>query len=109
MLRRIIGRARNMLVTADGKRFWPGFGLRGLTEELHIRQHQLAQKTYDLIEARLVVDTPLNAMQEERLRNQLLSRAPRGFRVEIVYRDVIPRSTGGKFEDFICEVEPRPA
>lgn len=109
VLRRIIGRTRNMLVTADGKRLWPGFGLRGLTEELRIRQHQLVQKTYDLIEMRLVVESPLDTMQEERLRNQLLSRAPRGFRVEIVYRDAIPRSAGGKFEDFVCEVEPRSA
>lgn len=107
-LNRIIGRARNMLVLANGERFWPNFGLRGLTEELRIRQHQLVQKTVELIEARLVVAAPLDAAQEDRLRRQLLSRSPPGFRVEVVYCDMIARSAGGKFEDFVSEVEYRP-
>lgn len=108
VLLRIIGRVRNMLVLANGKRFWPGFGLRGLTGELRIRQHQLVQKTCELIEVRLVVEAPLDAMQEGRLRKQLLSKLPPEFRVNIVYRDAIPRSAGGKFEDFISEVEHPP-
>ncbi len=106
-LSRIIGRARNMLLMADGGQFWPAFGLRGLTETLRIRQHQIVQKTFDLIEARLVVEVPLDESQEYQLRTRLLSRAPPGFRMEIVYCDAIQRSAGGKFEDFICEVRGR--
>lgn len=108
VLLRIIGRVRNMLVMSNGKHFWPGFGLRGLTEELRIRQHQLVQRTFELIEVRLVVDAPLDAGQEGRLRKQLLSKLPPEFRVDVVYCDVIPRSAGGKFEDFVSEVEYRP-
>ncbi len=108
-LSRIIGRVRNMLVMANGKRFWPGFGLRGLTGELRIRQHQLVQKSRELIEVRLVADAPLDAAQEGRLRRQLLSKLPPEFRVNVVYCDAIPRSAGGKFEDFVSEVEHPPA
>jgi phenylacetate-CoA ligase len=104
VIQRILGRMRNMLVLADGRRYWPSFGLRGLSTELGIRQHQLVQKSFDLIEARLVVDAPLDAAREERLRRQLLSRAPAGFRIEFIYCADIPRSASGKFEDFISEV-----
>ncbi len=104
VINRILGRMRNMLVLADGRRYWPSFGLRGLSTELGIRQHQLVQKSHDLIEARLVVDAPLDAASEERLRRQLLSRAPEGFRIEFSYCASIPRGPGGKFEDFISEV-----
>ena len=71
-----------MLRLANGKRFWPSFGLRGLSRELGIRQHQLVQKSFDRIEARLVVDVPLDAAQETRLRNQLVSSLPAGFSAE---------------------------
>jgi phenylacetate-CoA ligase len=105
VMTRILGRQRNMLRLADGKRFWPSFGLRGLSRELGIRQHQLVQKSFDRIEARLVVDVPLDAAQEERLRKQLLSCVPAGFEVAFSYCAEIPRSAGGKYEDFISEVD----
>ena len=104
VLRRIVGRTRNMLVTADGGRFWPMFGMRIATDFAPVIQHQFVQKTYDLIEARLVTAIPLTSAQEERLRALILSRLPRGFRVRFAYRDSIPRSAGGKFEDFFSEV-----
>lgn len=105
VLSRIIGRVRNMLVLANGERSWPSFGLRRIAAKLNIRQHQLVQKTLGLIEARLVVAAPLDAAQERWLREQLLSQMPPGFRVDIVYPDAIPRSAGGKFEDFVSEVD----
>jgi phenylacetate-CoA ligase len=97
VLARILGRERNMFVLANGKRFWPSFGLRGLSRELGIRQHQLVQKSFELIEARLVVDAPLDAAQEARLRRHLLSFVPEGFRAEFSYCTEIPRSASGKF------------
>lgn len=108
VLNRILGRERNMLQLANGKRYWPSFGLRGLSRELGIRQHQMVQKSYELIEARLVVAAPLNATQEDRLRVQLLSCLPAGFRVELTYCADIPRSASGKFEDFLSEVAAPP-
>lgn len=104
VLRRIVGRTRNTLVTADGGRYWPLFGMRSATDFAPIVQHQFVQKTYDLIEARLVTATPLTAQQEDRLRGLILSRLPDGFRVQFAYCDRIARSAGGKFEDFFSEV-----
>ena len=104
VLRRIVGRVRNTLVTADGRRYWPMFGMRTATDFAPVIQHQFVQKAWDLIEARLVTAAPLTAAQEDKLRGLILSRLPDGFRVRFEYRDRIERSAGGKYEDFICEV-----
>lgn len=104
VLKRIIGRVRNMLVTADGRRYWPVLGARALVESAPIRQYQLVQKTVDRIEARLVVASPLTPAQQEGVHTHILSRLPPGLQLELVYCDNIPRSAGGKFEDFISEV-----
>jgi len=104
VMRRVAGRVRNMLVNAAGERYWPAFGTRSFTRIAPIRQCQLAQIEYDLVEARLVTEAPLSAAQEQGLRGLILSRLPPGFRVGFVYRDQIARGAGGKYEDFVCEI-----
>jgi phenylacetate-CoA ligase len=106
VLNRIIGRVRNMLVTAAGERYWPAIGSRSFSDVAPILQYQLRQMEFDLIEARLVTAAPLTAAQEHGLRQLLLSRLPPGFRVTLAYCDQIPRSAGGKYEDFVCEISP---
>jgi phenylacetate-CoA ligase len=104
VLRRILGRVRNTLVTADGKRYWPAFGTRTLLSAAPIRQHQFVQKSFDLVEARLVVETPLSPEQEALIRQRVLTQLPAGMRLDIVYRDRLERTAGGKFEDFVSEI-----
>jgi phenylacetate-CoA ligase len=104
VLRRILGRTRNMLVTRDGRRFWPAFGSRGLMEVGGIRQHQFAQTALDAVEARLVTNAPLGEQKEERLRRHVLARLPPGFSLSIAYRASIPRGAGGKYEEFVSEL-----
>ena len=104
VLARIMGRVRNVLVLADGRRYWPNFGSRSLTKIAPVLQHQFVQKAYDVIEARLVVAQTLTPLQEEELRRHLLSRLPAPFEIRFAYVDGIPRSAGGKFEDFMSEV-----
>lgn len=108
VLNRVVGRVRNMLVTADGRRFWPRFRSRRFSEIASIRQHQFVQKDFDLIEMRLVAAAPLTADREERLRKLILSELPSGFRVSFAYCEAIERGAGGKYEDFLSEVATRP-
>jgi phenylacetate-CoA ligase len=105
-LQRVFGRARNMLLTRDGKRYWPAFGSRALPTLAAIVQHQFVQKEHDLVEARLVTAAPLSGAQEAAVRAHVLSRLPAGFRLDLVRRDRIERTAGGKFEEFVCEVPP---
>jgi phenylacetate-CoA ligase len=104
VLRRILGRVRNMLVTAGGERFWPTFGQRAVFDVAPVLQQQFVQTAYDTVEARLVTAAPLGEAQERAIRERLLARLPAGFRVVLAYRRELPRSAGGKFEDFVCEV-----
>jgi phenylacetate-CoA ligase len=104
VLARILGRTRNLLTTADGRRYWQLFGMRTAMDVASLLQHQFVQKAYDLIEARFVVREPLTQDQESRIRELILSRLPPGFRVEIIYVDRIARAASGKFEEFVSEV-----
>jgi hypothetical protein len=62
------------------------------------------QKAFDLIELRLVTAVPLEASQERRLVELILSSMPAGMRAEVRYLAELPRGSGGKFEDFICQL-----
>ncbi len=104
VLKRIVGRVRNTLVTASGERYWPSFGVRGFPDIAPVLQHQFVQKSYDLIEARLVVARPLDSEQERRLAERIVARLPAGFRVQFAYCERIGRGAGGKYEDFVSEV-----
>ena len=104
VLRRILGRVRNTLVTADGQRFWPTFGKRALAAVAPIRQYQFVQRSFELVEARLVAATPLTTEQEDHVRRSIQSQMPDGVHLAITYRDRLERGAGGKFEDFVSEV-----
>ncbi len=105
VLRRIVGRTRNMLMTASGRRYWPSLGVRSFEEIAPVLQHQFIQKAFDLIEVRLVTRSPLTADQEARLQALIASKLPGDFRLAFVRCEAIGRGPGGKYEDFVCEVE----
>jgi len=106
VLKRIVGRSRNMLLLPDGRRHWPFFGVFRFTEIAPIRQHQLIQRSREKIEVRLVADIPLTAEQEMRLIDLIQKSLGYPFELKLVYFDEkIPRGKGGKFEEFICEVQ----
>lgn len=104
VVKRILGRVRNMLTTADGKRYWPVFGTRAIMDAAPVLQHQFVQKAHDLVEARLVVRSPLSTDQENRFRERVQSQLPAGVRLRIAYCERIERSASGKFEDFVSEL-----
>jgi phenylacetate-CoA ligase len=104
VLRRVLGRVRNVLTTADGKKFWPVFGTRALMDSAPVLQVQFVQKTHDLVEARVVVAAPLTSEQEDVFRRRVLSMLPAGMRLQFQYCASIPRSASGKFEEFLSEI-----
>jgi phenylacetate-CoA ligase len=106
VLRQVLGRTRNMMVTRDGRRIWPTFGTTTITDIAPVRQHQFVQLDYETLEARFVVKRPLTPEEEAHLRHHILKRLPDGMKLNFVYRDRIERSAGGKFEDFVSMVAP---
>jgi phenylacetate-CoA ligase len=105
VLKRVVGRTRNMLTLPDGRRLWPRLRLSTFDRFALIRQFQFVQKSHSRIEGRLVADRPLTSAEEERLRALVLDRIGyAGFEVAFSYHDHIARSAGGKFEDFKSEI-----
>src|SRR5262249_55824643 len=102
-LARIVGRQRNILRRPDGQRYWPRLGSTGYHEIAPVVEHQLIQREIDLMELRLVVETPLTALQEEELAERLRRSLGYPFRITFAYFEhEIPRGRGGKMEEFVC-------
>ena len=105
VLTRILGRVRNMLVLPSGDRLWPSSPVDVFLAVAPIRQYQIIQRRPDEIEVKLVTDKALTAEQEKRLGAALNKHFAHRFTYRFTYVDHIPRSAGGKYEDFRVEME----
>ena len=83
---------------------WPATGLATEAKGLPFSQFQLVQKSIDSIEARIVAERQFTPEEKKRFTTILQEALRYPFAVNIVYLENIPRSKGGKFEDFISEV-----
>ena len=100
-LRRIVGRQRNMVVRPDGVRRWPSFPSEAWREIAPILQIQLIQDAPDHVAAKLVTLRPLTADECKRLTVALQECLNYPFNITLQRVEVIPRSAGGKYEDFV--------
>lgn len=104
VIERILGRVRNMLVKPDGQKIWPAFGTQSLVKVAPIRQYQFIQQDRSTVEAKLALWRPLQGDEEPALLEHLRGNMPEGIEVVLTFVDEIPRSEGGKYEDFVCKV-----
>jgi phenylacetate-CoA ligase len=104
VLRRVLGRGRNMLVAPDGRRYWPFFGATFYRGIAPLTQYKFIQTSRDTIEARLVVERPLTQAEREALRTRIQMTLPCPFRIDFNFVAEIQRSPGWKYEDFISQI-----
>ncbi|MDH5798589.1 MAG: hypothetical protein OEZ19_08485, partial [Paracoccaceae bacterium] len=105
-LSRIMGRRRNMVVFPDGRKHWPMIGAYRFREVADIRQYQAIQHSTEDIEIRLVVEKTLDAVQEAQLTALAHQSLGHPFPLRFSYFDrELPKSRGGKFEEFISLVK----
>jgi phenylacetate-CoA ligase len=104
VLRRIVGRQRNMARRPDHSRFWPSFPADRWMGLAPVRQIQLAQTALDGIEVRLVMAGDLTSNQKAALAASLAQTLGYPYRFTFRVIEEIPRHPNGKFEDFICTV-----
>lgn len=104
VLERILGRVRNMLLKPDGQKIWPAFGTQSLVKVAPIRQYQFVQQDRTTVEARLALWRPLEGGEQPALLEHIRANLPEGMQVVLSFVDEIPRSEGGKYEDFVCKV-----
>jgi phenylacetate-CoA ligase len=89
---------------ASGDRRFPYYGNKALADIPAIIQHQLVQKSIELIEVRLVARRRLTTEETERLRITMQTALGHPFDIHFVYCDAIARTASGKFEEFRCEI-----
>jgi phenylacetate-CoA ligase len=110
VLKRIVGRARNMFTLPDGRQVWPSINPTlegsGLSDYPPILQFQVVQKTVDDLEMLLVMPRPLTPPEENLVRGCLERGIGHRFNVRFRYVDRIAPSPTGKYEDFRSEVAP---
>ncbi|MDP3088554.1 MAG: AMP-binding protein [Methylotenera sp.] len=107
VLKKVMGRARNMFVKPDGSYFWPSFPK--VAPEFYaqlpkVRQYQYVQKAIDWIEIRIAV----NARYSESI-EQVFAEATRKefgypYRVTFLYLNEIAHSKYQKYEEFLSEI-----
>ncbi len=107
VLKRILGRQRNILTLPSGERRWPTFAEGERPENLPpLFQFQIVQKTLRELEARVVRPSPFTPEEEHQMRAYLTRSLGHAFDVRFTYLDEIPRNPNGKYEDFRSELEP---
>lgn len=108
VITRILGRTRNMIVLPSGARRWPLVGSNDYRAIAPISQFQLIQHSLENIEVKLVMPRQLETREEQQLTAIIHAALGHPFRLTYSRVDNIPRSAGGKHEDFICRVDTFP-
>lgn len=113
VLNRVLGRQRNMLRLPNGDQRWPTFGdpeefQQALAQLPPILQFQAIQRDDNTVEVKLVSPGTFGPREESIMRDYMVHVLGYPFDIVFSYVDEIPRSAGGKFEDFRSELETRP-
>ena len=102
-LKKILGRQRNLFIKSDGTRHWPLVGFHQYRDIAPVIQYQIIQHDLQRIEVKLVSENPVTTAQEAQL--SAVIRAALGFDGGLAFTyfaSEIPRSSSGKFEEFVC-------
>jgi phenylacetate-CoA ligase len=104
VIKRIQGRYRGMVTLPSGERSWPDLGLVKLNKIAPIQQFQVIQHSLQDIEVTLVLPRPIQP--DERANLIALFHHTLRYPFNIVINQVaeIPRSVGGKYEEFISRL-----
>lgn len=104
-LSRIMGRRRNMVSFPNGSKHWPLIGAYRFREVADIKQYQAIQHSLNEVEIRLVVDAPLTTVHEAKLTTLIHNALGHTFPLRFSYfKEELPKTKGGKFEEFISLV-----
>lgn len=104
VIRRILGRVRNMLRLPGGDLRSPRFGEAQFAAIAPVRQFQVVQRSLEDIEVLLVVKRALTAEEAAALRTLILRSLGHPFSVRFSCCGEIPRNASGKYEEFRCEI-----
>jgi phenylacetate-CoA ligase len=106
LLKRILGRRRNLLLTPDGRHYWPALKHFDFSHIVPTRERQLRQVAPDRLEIWMAVDRPATPEQEEQMRKLAAAVLPARYQITFNYVSEFPESAGGKHEEFVSLLSP---
>jgi phenylacetate-CoA ligase len=68
-------------------------------------QYQVVQKSLTVLEVRIVAERPLEKTESDQIVHGLAKQVGPEFEIRLVFVDNIPRLPGGKYMDFVSEIE----
>ena len=102
---RFIGREHSILTRPDGTRIWPIFYGAKMNDVAPVRQYQFRQKTVTSMEFRCYTEEPLTADQRVGLITLVQEALGYPYNMDLIeYRQPLPTTQRGKFQEFICEI-----
>ena len=104
VLKRIMGRVRNMIRLPNGEQYWPIIHHDEIMNAAPIKQFRILQRTIDTIDFDIVAKASLTNTQEKLLIDLIQTHLRFPFEIQLNYKQVIPRSSTGKFEDFMSMI-----
>lgn len=104
VIKRIMGRYRNLLTLPTGERLWPLLGIQDLYKIAPVQQLQAVQHTLNDIEIRLVLPRELRSEERKELTSMFHEILGAPFNLDIIQVESIQRSVSGKYEEFISEL-----
>ncbi len=104
VIRKILGRQRNILTLPDGRRRWPSFPSSKWSHIAPIRQLQMVQRSREHIDVNVVAGRALTDQEKKDLVAALRGCLDHPFAMDVRELAEIPRSAGYKFEDFLSEI-----
>lgn len=109
VIRRVMGRYRNLLTMPDGALRWPVLGNEGRLRDIApIGYMQLVQTGIETIAVRLVMARKLVESEQQDLTTYIQGNLGHPFRLQFEYVDSIRNPVNGKVEQFISRLEPTP-
>ena len=108
VLRRIYGRKRDALTLPSGEKGSASIilGQRVFASMHAVVQYQVVQKSRTELEVRIVAERPLEKAESDQIVERLAKQVGSGFHIRLAFVDNIPRLPGGKYMDFVSEIEP---
>ncbi len=106
VLRRVMGRYRNLVQLPSGVRRWPRMGFEYLDAIGPIELIQLVQRSLQDVHVRLVVRSPLTAAQTAALTAHIHTSLGHPFNLSFEEVAEIRSPVNGKIEHFISELPP---
>lgn len=103
LLKEVLGRQQEMLITPEGKHIHGSFFSIAIKEIPHVKEFQIRQTAVDRLEFSIVPESDFDEADLERVREAIKLRSL-GWRVDFKLVDAIDRTPAGKYKFVINEV-----